>query len=202
MDTPADAYDVTHPDYVDTPGHDVVDAPGIHHTHDYFRTGPDGSLQHVNGYDATNPDGIVENNFSYNHGDGSAHGSPIDTPADGVPADAPADGISAETVDHAMDSVDAAPDRIPTHLGKEDKKSEAKTVTAEIVDEPPRKRSQSQSPHRDSEYITIDSSANTQDTIDHTESPDALPAPSEETEDTENESQSIKDNRTNYHGLP
>ena len=119
VDTPADVYDITHPDYVDTPGHDVSDAPGVHYTHDYFRTGPDGSLQHVNGYEATNPDGIVENNFSY-------HGHA----ADGVVPDAaPAEGISAETADHAMDSLDAAVDKKPSFLHAREDNKRKKPVT-------------------------------------------------------------------------
>ena len=57
-DAPADVYDYAHHSTPDTPAHDVVDAPGVHHTSDYFRTGPDGSLQHVDGYEATNPDDL------------------------------------------------------------------------------------------------------------------------------------------------
>lgn len=87
--------DAVHPDSIDTDVHDISDAPGVHHTHDYFRTGPDGEMQHVHGYEATNPDGILENNYSYqgeSHADStvpsdaaSLHGT------DGPVADSPAD---------------------------------------------------------------------------------------------------------------
>ena len=123
-DGPTDAYDLAHHGTPDSPGHDVSDAPGIHHTHDYFRTGPDGSPQHVSGYDATNPDGIVENNFSY-HG-AASH--------DGTADAAPADSISAETVDHAMDSLDAAADSRPAFLqAKEDNKRKQPPAGKEII---------------------------------------------------------------------
>lgn len=128
VDSPSDAYDFAHHGAPDTPGHDVIDAPGIHHTHDYFRTGPDGSPQHVSGYDATNPDGIVENNFSY-HG-AASHDGTADAPADA----APADSISAETVDHAMDSLDAAADSRPAFLqAKEDNKRKQPPASKEII---------------------------------------------------------------------
>lgn len=127
-DGPTDAYDLAHHGTPDTPGHDVSDAPGVHHTQDYFRTGPDGSPQHVSGYDATNPDGIVENNFSY-HG-AVSHDGTADAPADA----APADSISAETVDHAMDSLDAAADSRPAFLqAKEDNKRKQPPAGKEII---------------------------------------------------------------------
>ncbi len=127
-DGPTDAYDLAHHGTPDTPGHDVSDAPGVHHTQDYFRTGPDGSPQHVSGYDATNPDGIVENNFSY-HG-AASHDGTADVPADA----APADSISAETVDHAMDSLDAAADSRPAFLqAKEENKRKQPPAGKEII---------------------------------------------------------------------
>lgn len=127
-DGPTDAYDLAHHGTPDTPGHDVSDAPGVHHTQDYFRTGPDGSPQHVSGYDATNPDGIVENNFSY-HG-AASHDGTADVPADA----APADSISAETVDHAMDSLDAAADSRPAFLqAKEENKRKQPPTGKEII---------------------------------------------------------------------
>ena len=131
VDSPSDAYDFAHHGAPDTPGHDVIDAPGIHHTHDYFRTGPDGSPQHVSGYDATNPDGILENNFSY-HG-GSAHDGPVDAPADALP-DTAADSISAETVDNAMDSLDTAIDKKPAFLqAREDNKRKKSLTVKEMI---------------------------------------------------------------------
>lgn len=83
-----DTGDFSHPDIIshdsmDT-GHDISDAPGVHHTHDYFRTGPNGEVQHVRGYEATNPDGIVENNYSY-HGDSYADGTDASPFPDAVP---------------------------------------------------------------------------------------------------------------------
>lgn len=125
-DTPADVYDYAHHSTPDTPAHDVVDAPGVHHTHDYFRTGPDGSLEHVNGYEATNPDGIVENNFSYH---GASHGSAADAPGDAVP-DTAADSISAETVDHVMDSLDTAVDKKPAFLEAREENKRKRPLTA------------------------------------------------------------------------
>ncbi len=128
VDSPSNAYDFAHHGAPDTPGHDVVDAPGVHHTHDYFRSGPDGSLQHVSGYEATNPDGIVENNFSY-HG-GTVHEGSMDAPADA----APAEGISAETVDHAMDSLDTAIDKKPAFLqAREDNKRKKPLTVKEMI---------------------------------------------------------------------
>lgn len=131
VDSPSDAYDFAHHGAPDTPGHDVIDAPGVHHTSDYFRSGPDGSLQHVSGYEATNPDGIVENNFSY-HG-GSAHDGPVDAPADTMP-DTAADSISAETVDNAMDTLDAAIDKKPAFLqAREDNKRKKSLTVKEMI---------------------------------------------------------------------
>ena len=86
---------IGHPDSIDTDVHDISDAPGVHHTHDYFRTGPDGELQHVRGYDATNPDGILENNYSYQGESYAASTVPSDAASlhgtDGPAADSPAD---------------------------------------------------------------------------------------------------------------
>jgi hypothetical protein len=123
-DTPADVYDYAHHSTPDTPAHDVVDTPGVHHTSDYFRTGPDGSLQHVDGYEATNPDGILENNFSYRGG--AVHDGPVDVPADAPPAE----GISAETVDHAMDSVETAVDKKPAFLQAREENKRKQPLTA------------------------------------------------------------------------
>lgn len=94
-----DTGDFSHPDIIshdsmDT-GHDISDAPGVHHTHDYFRTGPNGEVQHVRGYEATNPDGIVENNYSY-HGDSYADGTDTPVSPDSVPIHG-ADGSLTDT---------------------------------------------------------------------------------------------------------
>lgn len=67
----------------------VTPAPGTHYTHDYYRTGPDGTLHHVRGYEATNPDGIVSNNYSY-HGQSVPYsegtsGSHVTSPATETP---------------------------------------------------------------------------------------------------------------------
>ena len=79
----------------------VTPAPGHHYTHDYYRTGPDGTMQHVRGYEATNPDGIVTNNYSY-HGQSVPHashysGSHGPVPSGEVPA-TPADPIADSTI--------------------------------------------------------------------------------------------------------
>ncbi len=60
-----DSFSETTPAYVKGDVDATPDAPGYHHTHDYYRTAHDGTVQHVRGYIATNPDGIVENNLSY-----------------------------------------------------------------------------------------------------------------------------------------
>ena len=115
-DGPTNAYDLAHHGTPDTPGYDVIDAPGIHHTHDYFRTGPDG---------------IVENNFSY-HG-GSSHDGPVDAPADALPNTA-ADSIFAETVDNAMDPLDTAIDKKPAFLqAREDNKRKQPLPVEEMI---------------------------------------------------------------------
>ena len=79
----------------------VTPAPGTHYTHDYYRTGPDGTMHHVRGYEATNPDGIVTNNYSY-HGQSVPHaghysGSHGTVPSGEVPA-TPADPIADSTL--------------------------------------------------------------------------------------------------------
>ena len=76
-------------------------APGTHYTHDYYRTGADGTMHHVRGYEATNPDGIVTNNYSY-HGQsvphsGHAYGGHGTSPAGNAPA-APTDPIADSTL--------------------------------------------------------------------------------------------------------
>ena len=79
----------------------VTPAPGTHYTHDYYRTGADGTMHHVRGYEATNPDGIVTNNYSY-HGQsvphsGHAYGGHGTSPAGNAPA-APTDPIADSTL--------------------------------------------------------------------------------------------------------
>lgn len=79
----------------------VTPAPGTHYTHDYYRTGADGTMHHVRGYEATNPDGIVTNNYSY-HGQSVPHtghysGSHGTVPAGEAPA-TPADPIADSTI--------------------------------------------------------------------------------------------------------
>ncbi|WP_141669514.1 hypothetical protein [Megasphaera sp. DISK 18] len=79
----------------------VTPAPGTHYTHDYYRTGPDGTMHHVRGYEATNPDGIVTNNYSY-HGQSVPHaghysGSHGTVPAGETPS-TPTDPIADSTL--------------------------------------------------------------------------------------------------------
>ena len=79
----------------------VTPAPGTHYTHDYYRTGADGTLHHVRGYEATNPDGIVTNNYSY-HGQSVPHsghysGSHSPSPAGEAPS-TPTDPIADSTL--------------------------------------------------------------------------------------------------------
>ena len=77
----------------------VTPAPGTHYTHDYYRTGPDGTMHHVRGYEATNPDGIVTNNYSY-HGQsvsGHTYGGHGTAPA-GESLATPTDPIADSTI--------------------------------------------------------------------------------------------------------
>lgn len=94
--------DIIHHDSIDAGSHDVSDAPGVHHTHDYFRTGPDGEVQHVHGYEATNPDGIPENNYSY-HGDSYADSTDGSIPSDAIDA-APIHGTEGPLAESPADT--------------------------------------------------------------------------------------------------
>lgn len=88
-------------------GGDVVVNPRVHHTHDYYRTEPDGTVQHVRGYYATNPDGTVENNFSYN---GKSYPDNVHTVTDPkTPSDSMPETVTSNHHGHEFAGADAGP---------------------------------------------------------------------------------------------